>query len=252
MSNKLFVAQLPRTVSAEELRDLFSQIGLVRDVKRPRDHETGELRTFGFVTMASDDLALEAIEKLNGHVIEGNAIVVKVAEEKPAGDRPATSAPPAPKAAAPSAPAPKPMPSGQLVYEKRGDVLQKLVEGRGASTTAKMTLVGRPDRVDVIGQCAVLVMEHMPKTAGFPKGVPTPPGDPTLYAVYIALKQWRKVEEAMKDPEDVLIIEGMPIYDPDLPGTALFATMVITKLLQAATRAKVGEEGDAPSTAASE
>ncbi|MBZ0320642.1 MAG: hypothetical protein K8L91_29790 [Anaerolineae bacterium] len=240
MSNKLFVAQLPRTVSAEELRELFSQVGLVRDVKRPRDHETGELRTFGFVTMASDELALQAIEQLDGHVLGGNAIVVKIAEEKPATDRPAN----APAAPAPKPSVPKPVLPPQFDYARRGDLLQQLVEGRGASTTAKMTLVGRPDRVDIIGQMAVLVMEHMPKTAGFPKGVPTPPAEPTLYAVYIGLKQWRKVEEAIKDPEDVLIIEGMPVHDAALPGTALFATMVITKLMQAAARPKLEEDGE--------
>lgn len=245
MSNKLFVAQLPRTVSAEELRELFSQVGLVREVKRPRDHETGELRTFAFVTMASDELAQLAIDQLNGRMVGGNAIVVKVAEEKPAGERPASAPGAAPKAMPASPPAAKPLPAAQFDYERRLETLRALIEGRGAATTAKMTLVGRPDRTEVVGQLAIVVLEHTPKTSGFPKGVPTPPSDPTLYAVYVGLKQWRKVEEAIKDPEDVLIIEGMPVYDPQLPGVALFATMVITKLLQAAARPPKAEGEEA-------
>lgn len=247
MSTKLFVAQLPRTFSADELRDLFSQVGLVRDVKRPRDHETGELRTFGFVTMGAPDLAERAIEQLNGLVIGGNAIVVKLAEEKPAGERPAGDRPAAPPKAPAAPAAPKPLPPSmtQFNYENRAATLEKLIAGRGAATTAKMTLVGRPDQVEIIGQLAVLVMEYAPKTAGFPKGVPVPPEDATLYAVYIGLKQWRKVEDALKDPEDVVIIEGMPVYDPEIQGNALFATMVNTKLMQAAARVNKDETSDA-------
>jgi hypothetical protein len=74
------------------------------------------------------------------------------------------------------------------------------------------------------------------KTPPLPKGMPKPPETPTLYVVYIAHKQWRKVAEAIQKPEDVLIIEGFPTYDPELKGLAVFATNVTTKLLQAAKR----------------
>jgi molybdopterin-guanine dinucleotide biosynthesis protein len=54
----------------------------------------------------------------------------------------------------------------------------------------------------------------------------------TKYAVYIASKQWKKVEEAIKDPEDTLIIEGFPKTDPEVSAIAVFATNVTTKKLQ--------------------
>jgi hypothetical protein len=44
------------------------------------------------------------------------------------------------------------------------------------------------------------------------------------------------VAEALQKPEDVLIVEGFPAYDPELKGLAVFATNVTTKLLQAAKR----------------
>jgi hypothetical protein len=69
-----------------------------------------------------------------------------------------------------------------------------------------------------------------------PKGLPTPPSTPTNYVVYIASEQWRKVAEAIKDPEDVLIIEGFPQLDPETSSIAVFATNTTTKKLQMAQR----------------
>lgn len=59
---------------------------------------------------------------------------------------------------------------------------------------------------------------------------------PTTFVVYSAARQWRKVEAALKDPDDSLIVEGMPAYDAQLPGLALLAQRVMTKGLQAAKR----------------
>jgi hypothetical protein len=74
------------------------------------------------------------------------------------------------------------------------------------------------------------------KTPSLPKGLPAPPNSPTSYTVYIAPKQWTKVAEAIRDPEDALILEGFPAYDPALEGIAVFATNLTTKKLQQAQR----------------
>ena len=52
--------------------------------------------------------------------------------------------------------------------------------------------------------------------------------------MYIALKQWQKVEDAIKDPEDVLIVEGFPTATPQ--GINVYATNTTTKQLQQAQR----------------
>ncbi len=67
--------------------------------------------------------------------------------------------------------------------------------------------------------------------------MPTPPPTPTAYTVYIAPKQWHKVADALRNPDDILIIEGFPAYDPALEAIAVYATNVTTKLLQQAHRA---------------
>lgn len=112
---------------------------------------------------------------------------------------------------------------------------------KGEAKNVKVTLIGRPGRVIERGQCIVTTMQQQPnKLPALPKGLPIPTPDqiePTLFAVYIATKQWKKVADAIKDPEDLLIVEGIQVLDKKLPGTiAVFASNVTTKKLQAAQR----------------
>ena len=99
----------------------------------------------------------------------------------------------------------------------------------------KITLVGKPGTIIERGQCFVTIMESS-KAPSLPKGVPTPAQIPTPYAVYISSKQWKKVAEAITDPEDTLIIEGFPQPDMQTKTIAVFTTNVTTKKLQAAKR----------------
>jgi hypothetical protein len=50
------------------------------------------------------------------------------------------------------------------------------------------------------------------------------------------MKQWNKVAEAIRDPEDTLIVEGFPQLDPETSCIAVFATNTTTKKLQQAQR----------------
>jgi hypothetical protein len=94
-----------------------------------------------------------------------------------------------------------------------------------------ITVIGRPGKIVDKGTCVVPVMEST-KVPALPKGLPTPTNVTTKYAIYIASKQWKKVEEAIKDPEDVLVVEGFPKTDPEVSAIAIFATNVTTKKLQ--------------------
>ena len=95
--------------------------------------------------------------------------------------------------------------------------------------TAKLTLIGRPGRVIQAGDCVITTLQTSDKLPTLPKGLPRPPQQPMTFAVYIAAKQWRKVEAALKDPNEVLIVEGAPVYDERLPGLALLAQSATTK-----------------------
>ncbi len=85
MGNKLYVGNLPYSVTNESLADEFSKFGTVDSVKIITDRDTGRSKGFGFVEMSSDSEAQEAIEKLNGAELEGRQITVN--EAKPQAPR---------------------------------------------------------------------------------------------------------------------------------------------------------------------
>lgn len=78
----IYVGNLPRSTNEEAVRQLFEQFGDVREVKLIKDHETGELRGFGFVEMPSMSEAEQAIEGINGNEMEGRTLVVNKARRK--------------------------------------------------------------------------------------------------------------------------------------------------------------------------
>ena len=119
--------------------------------------------------------------------------------------------------------------------EDRGEVIQALKQQLGEVRNVKITLIGRPGRI-VERQNLVITTMQSAKVPSLPKGVPAPPTPPTTYMVYIAAKQWKMVAEAIADPDDSLIVEGYPAYDPELEGLAVYAMSVTTKKLQVAKR----------------
>ena len=64
----------------ESLQAFFEQVGEVVEATVIYDRMTNRSRGFGFVTMASEELAQEAIEKLNGQELDGREIKVDIAE----------------------------------------------------------------------------------------------------------------------------------------------------------------------------
>ena len=55
MSRKLFVGNLPYSVTSERLQEAFSQFGTVTSSKVIVDRETGRSRGFAFLEMETDD-----------------------------------------------------------------------------------------------------------------------------------------------------------------------------------------------------
>ncbi len=97
----------------------------------------------------------------------------------------------------------------------------------------KLTLVGRPNHV-VERQGVVILGLRNAASPPLPKGLPALPPQPTTYLVFISQKQWKKVTDALTNPDDQLIVEGYPVYDPRFTGITVYATNVTTKLLQQA------------------
>jgi len=120
-------------------------------------------------------------------------------------------------------------------WEDRIGIVNEASIQKGIASTMKIMLVGRPGKIIDKGQFIVTVIESN-KVPTLPKGLPTPNNVATKYAVYIQKKQWNKVAEAIKDPDDALIIEGFPKTDAEVSAIAVFATNITTKKLQAALR----------------
>ena len=81
MGKKLYVGNLPYSMTDESLREQFEQAGTVESAKVIIDRETNRCKGFGFVEMATEEESEAAIAQLNGVSIEGRAL--RVAEAKP-------------------------------------------------------------------------------------------------------------------------------------------------------------------------
>ena len=80
MATKLFVGNLPFSATNADLESLFGQVGAVASVNIIMDKFTGRSRGFGFVEMNSNQEAQTAIERFNGHELQGRALTVNEAK----------------------------------------------------------------------------------------------------------------------------------------------------------------------------
>jgi cold-inducible RNA-binding protein len=76
MQKKLFVGGLSYNTDVEEVRQLFLQAGEVVSANIIRDKFTNQSRGFGFVEMATEEQAAEAIKMFNGKELGGRNLVV--------------------------------------------------------------------------------------------------------------------------------------------------------------------------------
>lgn len=80
MTNKLFVAGLPYSITDSQLEEHFSKIGNVVSAKVITDKYTGQSKGFGFVEMDTPEMAEKAMKELDGTNFEGRTIIVKEAK----------------------------------------------------------------------------------------------------------------------------------------------------------------------------
>ena len=85
MSSKIYVGNLPYSVTDSSLKSNFAEFGIVSSAKVMMDRETGISKGFGFVEMASAEVAQQAIAALHGMSVDGRSIVVNLARPREAG-----------------------------------------------------------------------------------------------------------------------------------------------------------------------
>lgn len=79
MGKKLYVGNLPFSISEEQLQEYFAQVGQVESVKVVTDRATGRSKGFGFVEMVNDGDAETAINQLNGQKMNDRPLTVSEA-----------------------------------------------------------------------------------------------------------------------------------------------------------------------------
>ena len=121
-------------------------------------------------------------------------------------------------------------------WDARLEVLQPLIDEQGEVRSVKITLIGRPGKIEERQELVITTMSHTVGSPTMPRGVPAPPDTPTLYTVYMSAKQWRKIADTLNDPDDLLIIEGMCAFDPAISGVAVYASRITTKATEAQKR----------------
>ena len=82
MQTKLYVGNLPYSMTEDALRQLFTQAGVIKDVALIMDRDTRQPKGFGFVEMTTQAEAEKAIQMFNEHEVDGRRLMVNIARPK--------------------------------------------------------------------------------------------------------------------------------------------------------------------------
>ncbi len=82
MQAKLYVGNLPYSTSADDLREMFSQAGTIKEVILVTDRETRRSKGFGFVEMTTQAEAEKAIQMFNDRDMQGRRMMVNIARPR--------------------------------------------------------------------------------------------------------------------------------------------------------------------------
>ena len=93
MSIRLYVGNLPKEeIDRDALVNMFTEEGQQVSTKVIKDRKTGKCRGFAFVTVPSDEVADQFIEKYNGQSFMGSSLKIEKALPRSKGDEGSASA----------------------------------------------------------------------------------------------------------------------------------------------------------------
>ena len=82
MDARLYVGNLSRSTTQDELNVLFAQAGGVTATEVIKDRKSGESKGFAFVSMSAQEEAEKAISMFNGYELSGKELKVSMAKAK--------------------------------------------------------------------------------------------------------------------------------------------------------------------------
>ena len=82
MDVRLYVGNLAKSTTQDELTTLFTQAGPVASVEIIKDRDTGESKGFGFITMNDQADADKAISMFNAYSLAEKELKVNIAKPR--------------------------------------------------------------------------------------------------------------------------------------------------------------------------
>jgi len=82
MDIRIYVGNLAKSTTQDEITALFAQEGEVTSVDLIKDRQSGLSKGFAFVTMTSQESADKAISKYNAYTLAGNVLKVNIAKPR--------------------------------------------------------------------------------------------------------------------------------------------------------------------------
>ena len=82
MDVRLYVGNLAKSTTEDELKTLFAQAGTVTAVEVVKDRDSGQSKGFGFITMSDQSQADKAISMFNAYSLSERELKVNVAKPR--------------------------------------------------------------------------------------------------------------------------------------------------------------------------
>jgi hypothetical protein len=123
-----------------------------------------------------------------------------------------------------------------LEWDSRRELVDPIVADHayGYMTTApRITLYGRARRIEKHDNSLLMILENTLEPVSYARGIPTPPNDPTLFAVYMGKGQYDRIEKTLRrNPKDSIVVEGTLMFDQQTGMIAVFALTVSTRFME--------------------
>lgn len=82
MGKRLYVGNLPYSTTEADIRELFADVGEITAVTLITDRDTGRSKGFGFVELATEEQAQDAIRRFNGYSLNNRSLTVNEARPR--------------------------------------------------------------------------------------------------------------------------------------------------------------------------
>ncbi|HEY5729684.1 MAG TPA: RNA-binding protein [Anaerolineales bacterium] len=82
MEAKLYVGNLSKSTTQDDLNTLFTQSGKVTTVEIIKDRKSGESKGFAFITMSAQSEADKAVSMFNAYSLSDHALKVSLAKPR--------------------------------------------------------------------------------------------------------------------------------------------------------------------------